>query len=170
MERSPQDEIRLTCSLTLWERMRASAVLISQRWLSIFFASIWVAAGISLIGLYWSKGLPLTPMLWFAALACFLFTPLMIVIGATSAHFNKRLREPFTYTFNDTGIHVSAVTYEYTHKWAAISRVKRLGGFLMFFFSPGCAHCMPLHAVNAAQALKPLVGLARKHGVPADGT
>ena len=170
MEATLPTEIKLACSLTFWERIRASLFLIGQRRLSILLTAIWVTAGASLVGLYLYRGLPLTPSVWLPALACILFMPLMVTIGAVSAHFNKRFREPFIYTFNERGVHVSAVTYEYTHKWAAISHVKPLGGFLMFFFSPGCAHCMPLHAVNAARAFEPLVNLAREHGVSANGT
>lgn len=162
-------EVKLVCSLTLRERIWASNVLIAQRWLSIVATSIWMLAGISLIVLYLYKGIPITPAVLLAALSGILFMPLLTVISAVSVHFNKVSREPFTYTFDSTGIHVSAVTYEYTHKWAAISHVKLLGGFLMFFFSPGRAHCMPLHAVNAAGVFRPLVNLAKEHGVSVVG-
>ena len=167
---SDPHEVKLVCSLTLWERIWASTVLISQRWLSIFVTGIWILAGISLIILYVYKGIPLTPEVLLAALACILFMPLMTVITVLSVHFNKVSREPFTYTFNSIGINVSAVTYDYTHKWAAISHVKLLGGFLMFFFSPGRAHCIPLHAVDAAGAFGNLVNLAKEHGVSMAGT
>ena len=163
-------EVKLVYSLTLWERMWASIVLISQRWLSIFVTSIWVFAGISLVILYLYKSIPLTPAVLLSALACILFMPLMTVISVLSVHFNKVSREPFTYSFNETGIHVSAVTYDYTHKWAAISHVKLLGGFLMFFFSPGRAHCIPLHAVRDAGVFETLVNLANAHGVSVAGT
>ncbi|HEY5852364.1 MAG TPA: YcxB family protein [Lysobacter sp.] len=168
MEASTPRAIELVCTLTLIERVRASVLLIWQRWLSVAFAAVWVIAGVSLIVLYWHKEVPITPAIWMVAVACALFAPSMAIIGAISAHFNKRNRERFTYTFNDIGIHVSADSYEYTHKWVAISRVKRLGGFLMIFFSPGCAHCMPLHAVHAAEAFEPLLKLAAEHGVPTD--
>lgn len=165
MDPSSPSELTLAYSLTLWERIRASAWLVTQRWLTAVFAGIWVVAGASLVGLYLFKGVPLTPTVWLAALACILFMPLMLVITALLLHFNKRAREPFTYRFDDNGVHVSAVSYEYTHKWAAISHAKRLGGFLMLFFAPGCAHCLPLRVAGTPEIYKHLLELTKKHEV-----
>jgi hypothetical protein len=170
MQIASHSEVTLTCSLTIWDRIRANLLLMSRRGLTIVFATVWVAIGIGLIILYLYKGLPLTAYVWTVSIGCILFAPVMVVIDAVRTHLNMRSREPFTYTFNDTGIHISAVTYEYTHRWTAISRVRVLGGFLMFFFSPGCAHCMPMRDVIAAGALEPLLKLAETNGVSVAGT
>lgn len=60
---------------------------------------------------------------------------------------------------------IAQSTYELTHKWAAISRVKPTRRYLLFFMAPGSAHCVPMSAVNAAGALAPLLELAQSQGV-----
>ncbi|PPJ44399.1 hypothetical protein C0075_26885, partial [Rhizobium sp. KAs_5_22] len=77
-----------------------------------------------------------TGEIWLAALLAMLFVPMMVLLNTAFAYFGHRQsREPFVYLFDADGVHVSATTYEYTHKWPAIFKVKRSAGFLMFFFS-----------------------------------
>lgn len=164
-------EITISFPFSLWDRIRAALLLIPQRKLSTVFALIWPLIGLSLLTFTLIKGRPLEPDVWVLVVVCLLFTPLVVLVTAVATHFtNKQLREPFTYSFNSGGIHVSAASYELMHRWSAISRVKQLGGFLMFFFSPGCAHCIPLRVVNSAGILQPLLTLARDNGASVDGT
>ncbi|MBD9477979.1 hypothetical protein [Pseudoxanthomonas sp. PXM02] len=164
---APPNEIRLALNLTLGERIRANLLLMLRHWPSVIGTLVFIAMGVTVIVLYLASGKPLRPMTVAIALFAFCFTPIMAVLNALTVHFNKRAREPFTYTFNTEGIHVDAVTQAYTHRWAAISRVKTLGGFLMFFFAPGAAHCLSLKRLDAAQR-SALVLMAREHGVAVD--
>jgi hypothetical protein len=131
---------------------------------------------IGLLVLYVMSGIdrPLGTGTWlivgFFVAVCVLFYPLMIVVGTTVNYFSyKYMREPFTYLFDDSGIHVSSALCDYTHRWCAISRVKKSGGFLMFFFLPGGAHCIPIRVIESAGVFGPLVALAKEHGVNVDG-
>lgn len=100
----------------------------------------------------------------------FLLAPLAVTVGVLIGYAtNKAAREPFTYTFDDAGIHVSALTHAYTHRWNAITRVRPLAGFLMFFFGRGRAHCFRQDDVMAAGIREPLLELARRHGVRIEG-
>lgn len=100
----------------------------------------------------------------------FLLAPLAATLGVLIGYAtNKAAREPFTYRFDDDGIHVSAVTHAYTHRWNAITHVRPLAGFLMFFFGRGRAHCFRQDDVTAAGIRAPLLELARHHGVRIEG-
>ena len=153
------------------DRVRANLLLITQRKLSIALALIWPLIGLSFLSFMLIKGRPLNSETWIVIIGCLFFFPFIVAIGAAANHLlNKHAREEFTYLFNSTGIHVSAASYELTHRWSTISRVKQLAGFVMFFFSPGCAHCVPLRAVRAAGVLGPLLRLAKENGAVVDGT
>ena len=164
----PSREIELSFAFTFLDRLRAAFLLIPQRRLGIVLAAIFPLIGLSVLAFAFATGREGTVEVWVILVLCLLFHPAMVVTGVAAAHFgNKHVREPFTYSFNDSGIHVSAATYEYTHRWPAISRVEQIGGYLMFFFSPGCAHCIPVEAARSAGVLEPLVAMARAHGVNA---
>ncbi|HLM52371.1 MAG TPA: YcxB family protein [Pseudoxanthomonas sp.] len=160
-------EIKLSFPFTLWDRIRSGFLLMLQRKRTILFAAALPLFGLFLM-LVLVTGEGIGPKDWLAIVLCLLFYPIVLVVGATAVHFGKHAREPFTYSFNDSGIHVSAASYEFTHRWSAISRVKQSGGFLMFFFSPGGAHCIPLKAVRSAGALEPLITMAKAHGARVD--
>ena len=133
-------EIRLSPTFGYWDRVRAALVLIVERPWILAMALLWPLAGLGLLAFAWSKGSLFTGEIWLAALLAMLFVPMMVLLNTAFAYFGHRQsREPFVYLFDADGVHVSATTYEYTHKWPAIFKVKRSAGFLMFFFSPGCA-------------------------------
>jgi hypothetical protein len=158
--------ITLSFPFTLADRIRAAFALIPQRKLNIAIHATIPMIGLATLVSEMIQGRPISADVLFIVLACFMFTPVFLVFGVTVNHrFNKSMREPFTYSFDTDGIHVAATTYEFTHKWAAISRVKIFGGFLMFFFTPGNAHCIPLGAVQQSGTLTPLLQLASAQGV-----
>ncbi|MCH6484307.1 hypothetical protein MMG85_12150 [Pseudoxanthomonas sp. LH2527] len=154
-------------TLTLRERIRANLLLMLRHWTGLIGTLVFAAMGITVIGLYFQSEEPLRPTTILVSLFAFGFTPIMATLSALAVHYNRRSREPYTYTFNAEGIHVEGVTYAYTHRWAAIFRVKTLGGFLMFFFSPGAAHCLPLKRLDPTTA-SALIRMAREHGVAVD--
>jgi hypothetical protein len=159
-------EIRLASTLTLGERIRANLLML-RHWPSMICTLIFVVLGIAVIGMHFYGGRPLRPATVVIVLFAFGFAPIMAVLNALAVHYNKRFRGPFIYTFSAEGIHAESVTYAYTHRWAAISRVKTLGGFLMFFFAPGAAHCLPLKRLQPAEKAE-LIRMAREHGVAVD--
>ena len=163
-------EIRLSPTFGYWDRVRAALVLIVERPWILAMALLWPLAGLGLLAFAWSKGSLFTGEIWLAALLAMLFVPMMVLLNTAFAYFGHRQsREPFVYLFDADGVHVSAVTYDYTHKWPAIFKVKRSAGFLMFFFSPGCAHCIPLRAIADRATQADLVAMAAAHGADVRG-
>ena len=158
------DAIQLDFPYSLWDRIRAALILIPERPANIVIHSIIPLIGIAFFVFILIKG-RLSAEVFLVLAVCLLITPLFTVLAISISYmFNPILRERFTYSFDDSGIHVHAGTYDYTHKWHAISRVKQSGGFMLFFFGPGVAHCLPLSAIQRANAVEPLLALARKHG------
>jgi hypothetical protein len=160
-------ELRLAMTLTLRERIRANIILMLGHWTGLIGTLVFVAMGITAIGLHLQSGEPLRLTTLLISLFAFGFTPIMATLGALAAHYSTRSRAPHTYTFDAEGIHVEGVTYAYTHRWAAIPRVKTLGGFLMFYFGPGAAHCLPLERLDPTTA-SALIRLAEENGVAVD--
>ena len=163
-------EIRFSPTFGWWDRARANFALAVVRPVSLLWMLIWPAAGLGLLAYALSKGWTLTAPLWVAVVLAILFVPAMVLLGAALTHFfHRQSREPFTYVFDGEGIHVSATTYEYTHKWPAIFKVRRTWGFLMFYFSPGCAHCIPLRSIPDRGLQAQLVEMAASHGADVRG-
>jgi len=163
------EEIRLTFPFGFRDRVFATFLLTSQRMLSIVLAAAFPTIGIAVLLLAWMTGRPLDVQVWAVVSACLAFYPLTNVVGIGLSHITRpHMREPFTYLFDDAGIHVSATSYEFTHRWSTISRVKKLGAYLMFFYAPGCAHCVPLGVIREAGALQSLLVMARANGARTD--
>lgn len=166
---NPSQAITLSFPFSLRDRFRAAIVLTPYSKRAIAAALVWPVLGLSFLVFMLAKGRPLGWDTGILMLVALLFYPIMLVISTLLTHFNPQMREPFTYTFDDLGIHVSATTYEFTHRWPAISRVRRSGGFLLFFFSRQCAHCIPLSVVERAGVIGPLLALANQNGVSIEG-
>jgi hypothetical protein len=164
MEEASRNVIQLAFPFSLWDRVKAALVLIPQRRANLVIHSIIPLIGIAFFIPVAMKG-RVSAVAFLILLVCLLITPLFTVIAVAIPYVSSpMMREPFTYSFDDSGIHVHAGTYNYTHKWHAISQVKRAGGFMLFFFGPGTAHCLPLAAIRRANAEESLLDLARKHG------
>ncbi|WP_394539739.1 YcxB family protein [Lysobacter enzymogenes] len=158
-------EIRFSLAFGYWDRVRATLALIGERPLSLCMALLWPLCGVGLAAFALAKGRPITGELALAIVLVFAFVPAMVLLGTAMTHyFHRQSREPFAYTFDGEGIHVAAVTYDFTHKWPAIFKVKRRRWFLMFFFSPGCAHCIPFRAIPDSAVQAALVAMAAAHG------
>jgi len=161
-----QTEINLSFPFTLLNRIHAAFALIPQRKLNIVIHAIIPIIGLSTLAMVLYQGHPVSTEVVLIVFACFMFTPSFVVLGvAITYYLNKAAREPFTYKFDAGGVHISTATYEFTHKWSAISQVKRFGGFLMFFFSPGQAHCIPIGVVQRSGELEQLLQLAQENDV-----
>jgi hypothetical protein len=169
MDTSPQI-INLSFPFTLLDCIRAEFAPMLQRMRSIVLAAILPIIGLLLLALILAKDVPLSADVWVGIVGFLLFYSVIVVVGVMVTHFsNKHLCEPFTYSFDDSGIHISTASYEFTHRWSAILRVKKSCGFLMFFFSPGCAHCIPAKHIRSVGAWDSLVAMAKSHGANVDG-
>ena len=164
------EKISFPSSFSYWERVRASALLMLERKASYVFIAFWPLAAFGLAALSLSKGRPFDAQLCAVVAGCLLFVPAMLLLGAVSTHYlYKQSREPFTYVFDDDGIRAVGVSYEYAHKWPVIFKVKRRAGFLMFFFAPGAAHCIPLHSIADADLQASLIAMAAAKGADVSG-
>lgn len=164
------DKLSFSSSFTYWERVRASTVLMFERKSGCFFALLWPLLAVGFAIMVLSKGRSLDAQAWFAMVLCLAFVPVMLMLGAAITHYShKQSREPFTYVFDADGIRAVGVTYEFAHKWPAIFQVKRRAGFLMFFFSPGCAHCIPLRSIPDSMVQASLIAMAAANGADTRG-
>lgn len=148
--------------LSLWDRVRANLLLLPRTVGGVAFLLLGPATGAMLLLRPGTR--PVDQVL--IAAGFFLLAPLAVALGVLIGYAtNKAAREPFTYSFDDDGIHVAAVTHAYTHRWNAITHVRPLAGFLMVFFGRGRAHCFRQDDVTAAGIRAPLLELARRQGV-----
>jgi hypothetical protein len=164
---------------SLWVRVKAGFALTPQYMFEIILFLLFPLGGIFIGGIFFMHviDLPLDPgvrfmvwlIVWLTVVACLFFQPLVIAVSVIANYCAcKRVREPFTYLFDDSGIHVVAASYEYTHRWSGIARVKKVSEFLMFFLEPNFAHCVPIKVIESAGVLEPMIALAREHGVNVD--
>ena len=101
---------------------------------------------------------------------CFLFTPTFNLFFVINAHyFGERAGKPYHDRFGAFGIRAYSDTTELTQSGKAMCEVRRQGGFLLLFFTPKCAHCLPDRALQNMGAIAPIVELARPHSVPVRG-
>ena len=96
----------------------------------------------------------------------FVVLPLCQILAVSMGYaLNPVAREPFRYVIDEQGIHVFAKSIDYTHHWSVVSRVVRRAGFLMLFFRPGCAHCLPRPALDASGQLPELLAFLEARGL-----
>jgi hypothetical protein len=162
-------DIRLEFSFGLWDRLRAGWLMCLQGGPNLAMTVAGPLFAMAMAILAWRRGTEFGPGL-IAALAGFcLLAWLLVAFNVVLSYLcNRQLREPFAYRIDEAGVHVSGRTYEWTHKWPAIRRVKRGGGFLMLFFSRTWAHCLPLDRIDPGQCER-IVALAAAQGVRIDG-
>ncbi len=150
---------------TLRDRLRVAFLLPPQSTSGLIAWSIWPLIALCYIIYFLANGWRLGADVWWFVAFCVAFIPIVTVATVLTAYAQKRTREPFKVTFSEGGIHTEASSYEFTHRWSAISRVTCSGGFLFFFFSHNCAHCLPLSVVRREGVLQSLLELARTNGV-----
>jgi hypothetical protein len=160
----------LTFPFSLWDRLRAAFVLVPQSKPSLAAAVLFPLLALAYFSFTLNGIRPFDGKTAILLAIFLLFYPLVLTITVFATHFgNPQAREPFTYTFDDRGIHVSAMSYEFTHRWSAISRITRRGGYLLLFFSRSCAHTIPVRFVEQAGVIGPLLALAKDNGVATEG-
>lgn len=158
--------IALSFPYTFLDRVLAEFILIPESKFKIVIHSIAPAIGVAFLAFMLFQPKPLSATIWLVVLMLFLFNPVLLIFGVAINYLSyKTAREPFTYHFDENGIHVSAVSHEFTHKWSAITKVKATKRYLLFFFAPGAAHCLPLTAIRKAGVFEMLLLLSREMGV-----
>jgi hypothetical protein len=149
---------------TLRDRLRATVALMPARRVGVLFNIVLPIVGLLGIALYLLGVLRNEWVFTFGFL--FVVFPLCAILGTVLGYvFNPVAREPFRYVIDDQGIHVFAKSIDYTHRWSVISQAKRSAGFLMLFFKPGCAHCLPLKALEASGQLAELTAFLSARGL-----
>lgn len=149
---------------TLRDRLRATVALIPTRRIGILLNIVLPIVGLLGIALHLLGALHNE---WVLTLGFLLaIFPLCAILGTALGYaLNPVAREPFRYVIDDQGIHVFAKSIDYTHHWSGISRATRSAGFLMLFFRPGCAHCLPLPALEASGQLDELIAFLSARGL-----
>lgn len=160
----PQD-LRLSFSLSSWDRIRLAAVMMFQRKLFLVFGLAWPVTGAVLAIFALASQLPAGAPMWRLVGVCIVFMPLLLLISAAGALVLARpMPEPLHYRFDRAGVHVSTSQFQHTHAWPQILRIKRVGGFLLLYFGKRQAHTIPLGALPGPQAEAALRALAQANG------
>jgi hypothetical protein len=151
---------------TFWDRIRSGLVMSFQTPSSIFWTSAFPVAGLGLLGLHLYYGTRVDIGDAVIIVLFFAFTPVFLAVHAVKTHFfSERKGKPYNYEFGDSGMRASSDTTQLTQSWQAISKIKRQGGFLLLFFSPRCAHCLPYRQLSELGTIEPILSLAREHDV-----
>lgn len=147
------------------DRLKAGFLLIAHNHPLLIFFSFFPLSGVALLWLALSRNKPIDGVVIGAVVMCFLFVPTMTVVGTLITHYGTRAaREAFSYRFDDSGVHVEAVTIDFTHRWAAIRKVRSVGNFLMLFYARGMAHCIPSEWLSPEER-RAILELAARNGV-----
>lgn len=163
----PQD-LRFSFSLSFLDRIRLAAVLMSQRPMFLVFGLIWLVLGVSLALFALTTSLPLAGGLWRLLAVCVVLLPTLMLLGAASALLIRREpNEPYQYIADRAGLHLFTSAFQHSLPWPSILRIRRAGGFLLFYFSARHAHCIPLRALSAPGLEPALLALAQANGAGA---
>lgn len=158
--------IKLSFSYTFIDRILAEFALLPHSKIKLVIFSLIPGIGVAFFCFVLWKGIPLSAEVWLIVGGLLLLMPALTILGVGINYLTyPATREPFTYEFDEEGIHVVAVTHDFRHKWSAITMVKCTPSRLMFFFGRGVAHCLPMAAVRRAGVLEPLLELAGSQGV-----
>lgn len=151
---------------TLWDRIRSALVMSFQTAASTVWSLAFPAAGLALLGVHFYYGTPIGLGNAGLIVLCFGFSPFLLTYYAVKAHFfGEQKGKPFNYEFGEFGVRAFSDTTELTQSWRATSKVKLQSGFLLLFFSPRCAHCLPYRQLSELDAVEPIISMARAHGV-----
>ncbi len=151
---------------TFGDRFRSGAVMASQTVGSVIWILLFPLLAAALVGVHLYFGKPLGRADIALSALLLVFHPSMLTYHALKTHFlGKHKNQPFNSQFGDFGIRTLGDTVEITHSWKGISRIKRQGGVLLLFFSPGVAHCLPYRQLSDLGAPEKIADLARAHGV-----
>ncbi|MGA8278331.1 MAG: DUF3147 family protein [Rhodanobacteraceae bacterium] len=122
---------------TLRDRLRVAFLLPPQSKSGLIAWSVWPLIALCYITYFVANGWRLGADVWWFVVFCLAFTPVVTVVTVLATYAQKRTREPVKVTFSEGGIHTEASSYEFTHRWPAISRVTCSGGFVWLYRGTG---------------------------------
>jgi hypothetical protein len=131
--------------------------------LRLLVAAVFPLAGIYLIYLWGAQRHTYQFTDFLLLTGCFLFAPLIIAMSLFIVRRKNPLSEgPFTYTFDEQGVHASGEAFSLSIKWSAVRKVRESKNFMFFFVSPRSAHCIPIAQVTRVGQLDALRALVRE--------
>ena len=146
-------------------RVAYAANLQIMRWsvLQLIVAAVFPLAGLFLVYTWIVDRHAVTVTGALTVFGCLFFTPLITALTLFLVRRkNPSAQGPFTYIFDEEGVHASSPTMRLTLKWAAIRKVRESSSFLFFFVTAGRAHSMPLTQLRSAGVLDDLRELSRQ--------
>jgi hypothetical protein len=157
--------IELSFPFRLRDRLKAELALgLSRRRTAVLF-TVLPAIGVLVLLLVVSGYAPAVVEAWWFVGAILATLPIGALMGVATVHLlNPTRTVPFRYRIDDEGVHVVSETQSFTHLWPAILEARTGFGFFMLFFRPGCAHCIPMRALESSDSLPRLMEILRAQG------
>ncbi len=157
--------IELSFPFCLRDRLKAELALSLSRKRTAVLCTVLPAIGALVLLLVVSGYAPTAVEDWWFVGAILATLPIGALLGVASVHLlNPNRNVPFRYRIDDEGVHVVSETQSFTHLWPAILEARTGFGFFMLFFRPGCAHCIPLDALESSGSLPELMRVLHAQG------
>ncbi len=157
--------IELSFPFRLRDRLKAELALSMSRKRTAVLFTVLPAIGVLVLLLVVSGYAPAVVEAWWFVGAILATLPIGALLGVATVYLlNPSRNVPFRYRIDDEGVHVVSETQSFTHLWPAIQEARTRFGFFMLFFRPGCAHCIPLRAVESSGAMPELIKILHAQG------
>ena len=156
--------VEITPILTFGERLRMTWLLTLGSPAALFWVLLPSACGLFLLlsTLRNERGFDLAGTAIIAL--SFGIIPVLQLLKVRRQQREARAHGPHRYRFDHEGLSITAPHSALTLRWAAIPRVRERAGFLMVYFHPHAAHCLPLRMLAREEA-DTIVRFARDAGV-----
>ena len=158
-----QEASTITVNPTFWELFMAALLMIPYQGKMIVVHAIFPLAGISCLFLPSLLGQPFRVSLIIPVLLGLLFTPIVLASGLYTARKSKLAQGPFTYRFDDEGIHIAGASSSQTIKWSGIVKVRKTTRFLYIFVGPAMAHAISMKALKEQGVFDKVSALMQRH-------
>jgi hypothetical protein len=157
--------IELSFPFRLRDRLKAELALSLSRKRTAVLFTVLPAIGVLWLVLVFVGYAPAVVEEWWFVAAILATLPVGALLGVATVYLLNPSRDvPFRYRIDDEGVHVISETQSFTHKWPAILEARAGFGFFMLFFRPGCAHCLPMRALEYSGSLPRLIEILRAQG------
>ncbi len=154
----------ITANPTFWDQYVAALTLIRfQGTLIIFHAILPLVSLFILVGSLWERdtfGAEEVRLILFG----FCFTPFLAALGVWMRRRRKSLgKGPFTFSFDEEGVHTSTAKLNQTIKWPAVVRLRQSKRHLFIFVSPWRALIIPKKALIDQGVLEEIRKIIGQH-------
>lgn len=156
--------VETTPALTFGERLRVTWLLTFGSPAALFWVLLPPACGLFLLlsTLRSGRGFDLAGTA--IIVLSFAIIPVLQLLKVRRQQRVARANGPHRYRFDREGLCITTPNTEVKLRWAAIPRVRERAGFLLVYFHPHAAHCLPLRTLTRGEA-DAIVRLARDAGV-----